>query len=179
MKPWYSVLSAGAVLLPAALHASQYLTFEVARSAAFPGASAFADRTLAFTPQQLAAITKRAGVAPATAKMRVSEARSGNQRLGWAIVDRVIGKHELITFMVALDAGGTVTRVEILDYRENYGGEVANSRWLKQFVGKRVGAPVKVDRDIRNISGATLSSRHVADGVRQVLALHELVLAHG
>ena len=25
------------------------------------------------------------------------------------------------------------TKIEVLTYRENYGGEIANKRWLKQF----------------------------------------------
>ncbi len=177
MTSWFRVLATTAVTLPAAVHATQYLAVEEARAAAFPSATIFADGSLTFSPEQLAAVTARAGVAPATPGVRVYEARADARRLGWAIVDRVIGKHELITFMVALDASGSIIRVEILDYRENYGGEVANPRWLRQFIGKRPGSAVKLDRDIQNISGATLSSRHVADGVRQVLAIYETILA--
>ena len=40
----------------------------------------------------------------------------------------------------------------------------------------RHGAPLKLDEDIQNISGATLSCKHIAEGVRRVLAIHAVAL---
>ena len=37
-------------------------------------------------------------------------------------------------------------------------------------------ARLKLDEDIANISGATLSSRHIAEGVRRLLAIHDTAL---
>ena len=37
-------------------------------------------------------------------------------------------------------------------------------------------AHLKLDEDIQNISGATLSCRHLTDGVKRLLALYDLVL---
>ena len=91
----------------------------------------------------------------------------------------MVGKHEFITFAVAIDVGGAVKSVEILDYRESYGGQVRDPRWRAQFIGKRAGAPLKLGGEIKNISGATLSSKHVSDGVRRLLATYAIVLAHG
>jgi len=73
---------------------------------------------------------------------------------------------------VALDADGSVRRVEILTYRESYGFEVANAGWLSQFIGKSSGSALEMNQDIRNISGATLSSRHVTEGVKRILAYY-------
>jgi len=70
-----------------------------------------------------------------------------------------------------------VRGIEILEYRENYGGEVRYAAWRGQFAGKTAADPVKLEHDIRNISGATLSCRHVTEGVRRLLALHEIVLS--
>jgi Na+-transporting NADH:ubiquinone oxidoreductase subunit NqrC len=66
--------------------------------------------------------------------------------------------------------------VEILDYRESHGYEIRNPSWRKQFAGKGRTDPVRLETDIVNISGATLSCRHVTDGVRRILLLHSLVL---
>ncbi len=38
---------------------------------------------------------------------------------------------------------------------------------------------MKLDADIRNISGATLSCRHVTEGVHRLLMVYEKALAHG
>jgi Na+-translocating ferredoxin:NAD+ oxidoreductase RnfG subunit len=43
-------------------------------------------------------------------------------------------------------------------------------------VGKTSQSPLKLDRDIKNISGATLSCRHVTDGVKRLLAFYEVAL---
>ena len=86
---------------------------------------------------------------------------------GWFIVDEVIGKHEFITYAIGLTSNGAVHGLEIMDYRESYGGQVRDPKWRAQFVGKTRANPLVLDRDIKNISGATLSSRHLTDGVRQ------------
>lgn len=173
---WMIVVPAAVVAVAPPASATTYLTIAQAQQAMFPGAE-MVDRSIVLTPAQRNAIT-RAARAPSYDKVqRVWEARSAGRRLGWMIVDRVIGKHDFITYAVALSADGEVRGVEILDYRETYGGEVRNPRWRQQFVGKRPGAMLKLDGDIRNISGATLSSRHVADGVRRLLATYSLLLA--
>lgn len=95
---------------------------------------------------------------------------------GWFIVDEVLGKHELITYAIGLSNDGRVLGLEIMEYRESYGHEVRDAAWRKQFVGKSAGDALKLDADIRNISGATLSARHIADGVRRLLATYQSVL---
>lgn len=94
----------------------------------------------------------------------------GDSLLGWAQVREVIGKDQPITFLVATDSAGRLRDVDILVYREPYGGEVAYPAWRKQFRGKGSDDPIAVGRDIRNISGATISTHAVTAGVRQALA---------
>ena len=100
------------------------------------------------------------------------KAQAGDKLLGLFVVDHVIGKHLYIDYAVALDPTGRVIRIDILQYRESYGGEVREPGWLAQFVGKTSGSPLKVGGDIRNISGATLSSLHVTEGVKRILATY-------
>jgi Na+-translocating ferredoxin:NAD+ oxidoreductase RnfG subunit len=95
---------------------------------------------------------------------------------GWLIVDEVLGKHEFITYAVGLNADGSVKQIEIMDYRETYGYQVRNADWRAQFVGKTSQSNVVLGDGIQNISGATLSSRHITDGVRRVLAFHDVAL---
>jgi hypothetical protein len=143
--------------LPAAAVASiaspalavQYLTVDAAQKLAFPSANRFIEN---------------GGM--------TWKAQAGDKLLGLFVVDHVIGKHLYIDYAVALDPTGRVMRVEILQYRESYGGEVREPGWLAQFVGKTSGSPLKVGGDIRNISGATLSSLHVTEGVKRILATY-------
>lgn len=176
---WFTLIPAAAVagVAPASASATVYLTIEAAQQAMFPGAS-FNAHLLAFTPEQRNLISKTSGVGSFEKVQRVWEARSGNQRAGWFIIDRVLGKHEMITYAVALTPNGTVKRIEILEYRETYGGEIRNSAWRQQFVGKRFGSGVQLGKDIKNISGATLSSKHVTDGIRRLLVTYQLLLSN-
>jgi Na+-translocating ferredoxin:NAD+ oxidoreductase RnfG subunit len=89
---------------------------------------------------------------------------------GFARVRNVKGKDQPITYLVAIDPKDALKDVDVLVYREPYGGEVAYEPWRKQFRGKTGAAPLEVGKDIKNISGATISSHAVTLGVRQTLA---------
>lgn len=90
--------------------------------------------------------------------------------LGFAQVRNVKGKEQPITFLVAVDDHDALKDIDVLVYREPYGGEVAYEPWRKQFRGKRATDPLIVGKDIKNISGATISSHSVTLGIRRALA---------
>lgn len=136
----------------APVQATQYLTVEQAQRVLFPQADAFAPAALG--------------------DRRAWSASKGGAPLGLVVVDEVLGKEELITYAVAIAPDGAVRGLEILDYREPRGGEVRDPRWRAQFTGKREGSRLELDDDIQNISGATLSCRHVTEGVRRLLDLY-------
>ncbi|RUM91623.1 MAG: FMN-binding protein [Thiomicrospira sp.] len=96
--------------------------------------------------------------------------------LGWVIIDKVIGKHEFITYATAISPKGEILGIEIMDYRETYGGEVRQTDWRNHFVGTNKNSPLELAEDIPNISGATLSCRNVTNGVKRLLALYEVAL---
>lgn len=149
---WAALFAVPVVIATPAAHATVYLTLEQAQQSLFPGAQ--------FAALELGRRERVWRASPA----------------GWFVLDKVLGKRELITYAVGLDAQGRVVGVEILEYLESHGGEIRNADWRAQFVGKSARDPLQLDRDIRNISGATLSCRHVTDGVKRVLNLYETVL---
>lgn len=89
----------------------------------------------------------------------------------YAITVNEIGKSEPITFMVGMSLDGKVTDVAIMVFRENRGWEVKEKRFLNQFRGKTIGNSIRVNEDILNYTGATLSSKAVARGVKRALLL--------
>ena len=171
MRHTWLIPATAALVAPVAefAYAIEYLSVDAAQRAAFPDATGFQP----VTPggDALKAVAAAPGWAP-----KVWQALRDGKALGWLIVDQVIGKSELITYAVALDAKGSVTSVEILDYRESHGGEIRLAGWRKQFVGRTVADPVDLNKDIRNISGATLSCRHVTEGVQRLLKLYQVAL---
>lgn len=173
MKGWLHFTIAPVALLGAAVpgHAATYLNVEQAQKALFPGASfTAAPRTL--TPEQLKAVESAIGAHVRVKELRVWKVSTG----GWFFVDEVVGKHEFIIYAVGLTASGAVKGIEIMDYRETYGYEVRDAKWRTQFAGKTARDPLTLDKDIKNISGATLSCRHITDGVKRLLAVYETVL---
>ncbi len=96
--------------------------------------------------------------------------RRADALVGFARVRDVRGKDQPITCLVALDSTLQLLDIDILVYRESYGGEVAYESWRKQFRGHGPADTLVVGRSIRGISGATISVNAVTAGVRATLA---------
>ena len=109
---------------------------------------------------------------------QIWRAQAGGRTLGWVIVDNVIGKHEFITYAAAISPDGHVLGIEVMTYRETKGSQVREARCRDRFRGKTLADPFRLEQDIPNISGATLSCRNITDGVKRLLALHAVALAH-
>ena len=172
MNSRFFLIPVAAVTIAQPAHATVFMSVEQAQALMFPGATMTADfRTL--SNAQVSAIEKSTDTNVLTKQLRVWKTSTG----GWFIVDQVVGKHDYIPFAVALDKTGAVKDVEILEYREAYGSDVANAKWLAQFSGKNHDSQLKLTKDIQNISGATLSSKHITDGVRRLVATHAVLLA--
>ncbi len=154
----------------------QYLTVPAAQQLCFPEADQFAVAHLRFTPAQIKSIEAASGQKQLLRGQEVWRALKTGKLQGFFIVDYVIGKHLVIDYVVALSPEGSVRQIEILNYRESYGGEIRNPDWRKQFVGKTPQSRFALNNGITNISGATLSSRHVTEGVRRILATYEVCL---
>jgi Na+-transporting NADH:ubiquinone oxidoreductase subunit NqrC len=151
--------------------AATYLSVEQAQQAIFPQAR-LQRREVQLTPDQRKTIEKASGVKVRVTNLVVWKVEGG----GWFLVDEVIGKHEFITYALGINGDGAVKQIEVMDYRENYGGEVRRPEWRGQFAGKKHGSNLKLDDDIKSVSGATLSCRHITEGVKRLLATYELVL---
>lgn len=172
-------LSSGIILLPSimaavspAAMATVYLSPEQALGVIFPDLKAadFKASSLKLTKEQRQAVTTRTGLSVRDREIKVWSAADGSQ----LFVDQVVGKHEFVTFAAGIGSDGKVRGVEILEYKETYGGEVRRPDWRKQFKGKKLGEPFKLGGDIMNISGATLSCHSVTEGVNRLLAIRAL-----
>ena len=171
-----TVPAAIVISIAPAAYATRYLTVEEAQRLAVPAATQFVEAHVIFRPSDVATIERRSGQRVQARGQQVWRAQADGRLLGFFIVDYVIGKHLVIDYSVALEPDGRVKGVEVLEYRESYGSEITSHSWLRQFVGKTGRDAVTVDKDIRNISGATLSSQHVTEGVKRILAFYETCL---
>jgi hypothetical protein len=123
------------------------------------------------SPEKLQELLSQAGSQPPHGTIRIWNATRGGTLLGHVFVDEVIGRQSLITYAVGIDTNGSLRNLEIMSYRESHGGEVRNPAWRAQFNGRKDLDQVRFRADIKNISGATLSSEHLTEGVRWLMAL--------
>ena len=149
------------------VYAKQYLTIEEVKQVYFGGE--ILKKVDVLIPQEIhTLLRKESGVRHAFNEKGIWKSHQGS----WLILDEVIGKHEMISYSVAINQKGEILGVEILQYNESYGGQIRERKWLSQFEGKSANDSIKFNQDILNITGATLSAKHVTDGVKRVMVLH-------
>jgi Na+-translocating ferredoxin:NAD+ oxidoreductase RnfG subunit len=99
------------------------------------------------------------------------EIKEKNETIGFAVLDNVLGKVKPITFLVILNSDLSVKSVDIIKYREQYGGAIEKKAWLDQFLSKNIESELKLNTGIDGISGATISVKAVIKGVKRLLYL--------
>lgn len=156
--------------------AAEFLSFDEALKLAFPDSGKVERFRPAVTPEQQQNILQQSQ-SRAEAKLGgVYVGHSGGVIDGVAYVDHVIGRTEFITWLCVVSPNGTVRRMEVMAYREPYGGEIRDRAFLRQFEGKDASSPLRAGREIANIGGATLSVNALTDRVRFLLAFHAVAV---
>jgi electron transport complex protein RnfG len=152
---------------------TSYYSTRSVLAAFFPGSEHVGYRTFALDRSIRTRLAQRLGYAPARDKYTIFVATTRGKIDGYAVVDDEQGLHQPITFATRLSPRGMVERVEIMVYREPRGDEVRDARFRKQFQGKTAQDPLRLNRDIDAVSGATVSSASLAVGVRRATILVE------
>lgn len=150
-----------------------YLTEEEALKILFPKAQKIQAEELRLTPDQKIRIQDRIGWKFPEESFRAFKAETDGKVDGYAVIQETIGKHRPITYIVGVTPQGKVFDVEIMVYRESKGSEVHRKRFNAQYEGKTAQDPISINKDIINITGATMSVRSVSAGVKRALVLVE------
>ncbi|WP_342349836.1 FMN-binding protein [uncultured Nitrospira sp.] len=154
-----------------------YLTPEEAAKLTLPDSDSIRLEVITLTDDQKRLIEERIGWQFPESTFDCFIGETKGEIDGWAFVQHTIGKHKAMTYMVGVDPDGEVTNVEVLIYRESRGSEVRKKRFSYQYHGKTIEDPIRINRDVLNISGATMSVRSMSAGVKRALVLaHELYL---
>ena len=77
--------------------------------------------------------------------------------IGYLAVTDAPSKFHRFDYYILFNDKEEILKVEVLHYRENYGGEICSKKWLKQFVGIDTENYSNFNREIDGISGATIS----------------------
>lgn len=165
------------LLIPAAICAAGpayggafYLNIEQAQQLLFPKAT-FEEDFHILTDEQIKAIQTDSDVSVTDRKVRLWKVSSGDS----FYIDQVIGLNSDVTYAVGINAKGQVTGIEILECWEHY-DQVRHPLWRAQFTGKKRGDTIDNGKEgIEKISGTTLSSVHITEGVRRILSTHAVL----
>jgi Na+-translocating ferredoxin:NAD+ oxidoreductase subunit G len=156
--------------------AAQYWTPDRVLRDFFPDAKKITHRKVALTDTEAAAIAQKLGV---TAIKKDWSIYFPVGKEGFAILDHEKGMHEPIDYAVHFSPAGAVERIEIVEYREAYGDEVRRERFRNQFRGKTASDPITAGKDIDIVSGASISSRSIAVGVKRDVLVLQAAIKHG
>lgn len=169
------VATAGVLLLAVPCMATVYLTKDEAFKLILPKSKKIAEEKTVLSEKEKEAIEKKLHGRIKDKSFTFYIGHTDDKVDGYAIIHEEIGKEMPITFIIGIKPDGKISEVAVMAFRESRGDEVRHKRFLRQFEGKDSGDSIAMNRDIKNITGATLSCRAAALAVRKVLAAWEVL----
>ena len=94
--------------------------------------------------------------------------------LGYLAVTDAPSKFHRFDYYIIFNNDTEILKVEILQYRENYGAEICSKQWLKQFIGIDTKNTHEYNNNIDAISGATISVNSLKYNLQKTCKLLEL-----
>jgi Na+-translocating ferredoxin:NAD+ oxidoreductase RnfG subunit len=173
--------------------AMRLLTKEEALKQVFPAAQSISNVTRILTPDETDKIKARLGgqlvhYQEGSKSAKVDEkleyqfyfSMVNGVKTGVAIIEEQPGKWGPVEFCIALDpVTAKVKNLAVMSYEEKRGRPIARNNFLSQFTDKCSKDPIQVRKDIRGISGATISSDCTCFAVRKAIVLYEELFLNG
>ncbi len=132
-------------------------------------------KNIILSEEKKARAEKLSGLKIETRLVSIYIARKDNNVVGYAIIDTHTVRTMPETVLYVITPEGKIDIIEVLAFREPL-EYLPDERWLDIFKGKSLEKDkIRVRRDIPNVTGATLTSRAIADNARKVLAIWEVV----
>jgi Na+-translocating ferredoxin:NAD+ oxidoreductase RnfG subunit len=88
--------------------------------------------------------------------------------LGYCVVAQAPSKFHQFDYYIIFNSEAEILKIEILQYRENYGAEICSKNWLANFIKISTNTYPEYNRRIDGISGATISVNSIKRDVFKV-----------
>ncbi len=150
-----------------------YYTIDKAREALFKDSGKVQESRIELDEKAAIAIETRLKEKLASREITFYEGEKNGRSTGYALVLEEIGKFRPITFMIRISPEGKFENAVVMVYRECRGSEIRSKRFIRQFRGKRSVHPIRINKDVINITGATMSVMAMTKVVRRALVLVE------
>lgn len=170
-------LAAWLALAGAAWAQSGIVSRQEALTTVFAGATIASDRVY-LTAEQAEQIAELARDEVRTRIYARYVATRDGAVIGRAYVDTHVVRTKRESLLVSLEADGRVRRIDVTAFLEppEY---LAPEPWKRQYYDKPLGDDLAIQRAIRPIAGATLTTQAVNSAVRRVLALDRVLEGYG
>ena len=94
--------------------------------------------------------------------------KQNDSLLGYLVVSEAPSMFHKFDYYIIFNSEAEILRVEVLEYRENYGAEICGQRWLRRFINMPTDNYAKYNRSIDGISGATISVNSIKANVFRI-----------
>jgi Na+-translocating ferredoxin:NAD+ oxidoreductase RnfG subunit len=170
----FPVFAVGLLLCAAASAAPVYSSREEALARAFPPPADVERRTYFLTEVEKDKASRAARAKVDSALVVAYVGKGPNGLLGTGYFDTHTVRTMPETLLVTVRPDGSLQGVEVVAFGEpeDY---LPRRKWLKLFGGRRLDDELAVGRRLTHVTGATLTTRAIADAVRRVLAIHSVI----
>lgn len=153
-----------------------FLTREQGLALAFGAEARVTASTRWLTEEQARRAAELAGGAAVPTIVQVHAATdAAGKPLGTAYFDTRIVRNHAQTLMVVVGPDGATSRVEVLSFDEPL-EFLPKAKWFAELSGRKLDAELQLKRGVHGVTGATLSARATVGALREVLAVHTVLL---
>ncbi len=109
------------------------------------------------------------------AEAKITEIKGDSGLLGYYVESKVVSRSGPFKIRVLLDSCLFVKQATVISYPWDRGRDVRKRAFTSQFEGKGPKDPIQLGKDIDAMTGATISSRVMAEGVSDTIKLLKLL----
>ena len=141
---------------------------------AFPAPAAIERKTFFLTAGQRERASRLAAAKIESSLVVGYVGRRGAEVLGTAYFDTHMVRTQTETLLITVLPDGSAGSVEVVAFHEpeDY---LPRGKWLKLFEKRKLDDDLAVGRGLAHVTGATLTTRAIAEAVRRVLAIHAVL----
>lgn len=152
------------------------MTKQQALAYSFPEADRIEKEILYFSDAERRRVTRLARAEMDSGLFTVYRGYRNGRLLGYAFIDTRTIRSKPAVFLVVVNPDGSVRETRVLAWEEPPEYQPPEG-WLRQFEGQRLDDRARLGHEVHAISGASLTSRSLADGIRRTLAIREVKFA--
>jgi len=120
-------------------------------------------------------IGQDAQISGRTDDAKIKEIKGDSGLLGYCVESKVVSRSGPFRISILLDKQLYVKQATVISYPWDRGRDICKRAFTDQFKGKGPDDPIRLGKDIDAMTGATISSRVMTEGVRDTIKLLKLV----